>query len=171
MGVTSGGEKERKGVGDDEKEGGSGRGENRFPFSRARLPLAQRCLISSPRQTAQWLFFFSSFRTLLLSTCSTLSTHRMSTMFYFVAEISIVVQVFYEPVAFFSPVSAAPPPVSRILAETRFRPFLITLIIFVTLFRIFAICIHVRKSSNLKAGNEVRNSLRMQFTLKNMPLL
>lgn len=48
--------------------------ENRFPFSRARLPLAQRSLISSsPNSTVT--FFFSSFGTLLLSTCSTLS-HR-----------------------------------------------------------------------------------------------
>lgn len=52
MGVTSGGEKERKGVGNDEKEGESGRGKIDFHFpGRVCLSLNGASLVS--RQTAQ----------------------------------------------------------------------------------------------------------------------
>lgn len=121
----------------------SGRGKIDFHFpGRVCLSLNGASLV--PRQTAQWLFFFSSFRTLLLSTCSTLSHRNVHHVLFRSRDQHCCASVL-RTCRLLSPVSAASPPVSRILAETRFRSFLIILIIFITLFRIFAIYTYMFK--------------------------
>lgn len=98
--------------------------ENRFPFSGARLPPAQRSLISSSPNSTVVAFFFS--RTLPLSIRSTPASIETSTMFYFAAEISIVTEVFYV-LSSVLPSSARhvplPHPVSQIPARKRFSFF------------------------------------------------
>jgi len=63
---------------------------NRFPFC---LPLNGASLV--PRQIAQWLLFSPRFFVPSLYPFVPLCSTKVSTMFYFVAEISIVTEVFY----------------------------------------------------------------------------